>query len=234
MQRFLALAAFVPATLAQTYYGCYTEIPARALTGSSVIDYTTMTLADCETHCTDLEFDIWGLEYGGECYCGNALAQGSFPAFATDCTMPCPGDETLATVCGGPNRLSLYGTSAEPPTVTPYPHDPVTETQYEGCWTEVSGGRALAGATAFSLSAMTTADCGAYCLHSGFTWFGLEYGAECYCGGALNVNSTVAVETDCAMPCSGAPAEVCGGSNRLSVWRWVAPVVEGPEVPDEE
>jgi hypothetical protein len=68
MQRFLALAALVPATLAQTYYGCYTEVPARALTGHSVIDYTTMTIADCESNCTTLGFSIWGVEYGGEWY----------------------------------------------------------------------------------------------------------------------------------------------------------------------
>lgn len=66
MQHLLALAAVVPAALAQTYYGCYTEVPGRALTGSSTIDYTTMTIADCETHCAG--FDIWGVEYGGEWY----------------------------------------------------------------------------------------------------------------------------------------------------------------------
>ncbi|KAK4246156.1 WSC domain-containing protein [Corynascus novoguineensis] len=221
MQQFLALAAIVPAALAQTYYGCYTEIPARALTGSSLIDYENMTIALCETHCTDLAFDIWGVEYGGECYCGNALAQGSFPAFTTDCGMPCPGD--AATVCGGPNRLSLYGASETAPTVTPEPHDPVTETQYAGCWTELPSGegRALAGAAGFSATAMTVDDCGDYCLNSGFLWFGLEYGAECYCGATLNANSTSAAETDCNMPCSGDSAATCGGSNRLSVYQWV-------------
>ncbi|KAJ4287465.1 hypothetical protein N0V88_007652 [Collariella sp. IMI 366227] len=137
MQRFLALAALVPAAFAQTYYGCYTDVPTRALTGSSLVDYTTMTIAQCETYCTGLSFTLWGIEYGGECYCGNALAQGSFPSFSTDCTMPCAGD--ALTVCGGPNRLSLYGTAATPPTVTPYPHDPVTAYEYEGCWTEVDG-----------------------------------------------------------------------------------------------
>jgi hypothetical protein len=151
--------------------------------------------------------------------CGNTLAQGSFPTFSTDCAMPCPGDPLV--ICGGPNRLSLYGTAVEPPVSTPFPHDPVTEYQYEGCWTEVSGVRALAGATAFSATDMTVAGCAGYCLNSGFLWFGLEYMAECFCGDALNVNSTLAVDTDCAMACSGAPTEVCGGSDRLSVYQWV-------------
>lgn len=155
-------------------------------------------------------------------YCGNSLAQGSFPAFSTDCTMPCPGDATLTEVCGGPNRISLYGTSETAPESIPYPHDPpVTATEYEGCWTEVDGVRALSGASGFSLTDMTVGGCGSYCRDSGFTWFGLEYMAECYCGNALSVNSTLALEADCAMACSGAPAEVCGGSNRLSVYQWV-------------
>jgi len=220
MQNLLALAAIVPAALAQTYYGCYTEIPARALTGSSSIDYVGMTIEACEAYCTGLTFDIWGVEYGGECYCGNSLAQGSFPAFTTDCAMPCPGDTT--EVCGGPNRLSLYGTSATAPAVTPEPHDPVTETQYAGCWTETSGVRALPGASGFSLTDMTVDGCSTYCLNSGFLWFGLEYSAECYCGTELNVNSTSVVDTDCNMACSGDAATTCGGSNRLSVYQWVA------------
>jgi hypothetical protein len=217
MHSLLALAALVPAVLAQTNYGCYTDVPAGALTGGSLVNYTTMTIAECETHCTG--FDLWAVEYGGECTCGDTLAQGSFPTFSTDCGMACPGDP-LET-CGGPNRLSLWGTSIDPPVVTPFPHDPVTEYQYEGCWTEVSGVRALAGATGFSPTDMTIDGCAGYCLNSGFLWFGLEYMAECFCGDALNVNSTLAVETDCAMPCSGDATEVCGGSDRLSVYQWV-------------
>lgn len=76
MQQYLALAALVPAALAQTFYGCYTEIPARALTGSSTIDYTAMTIGACETHCTGLGFTIWGVEYGGEWY----VSPHSFPS----------------------------------------------------------------------------------------------------------------------------------------------------------
>ncbi|KAK4097460.1 WSC-domain-containing protein [Parathielavia hyrcaniae] len=224
MQTVLALAAIVPAALAQTYYGCYTEVPARALTGSSTIDYTTMTIGDCETYCTGLSFSLWGLEYGGECYCGDSLAQGSFPAFSTDCTMACAGDAT--EVCGGPNRLSLYGVSVDAPTVTPYPTPEPVEGPpvYEGCWTELPGPRALDGASAFSASDMTVDGCANYCLNNGFPWFGLEYSAECYCGTELNVNSTLALDEDCNMACTGDSSEVCGGSNRLSVWQWPAAV----------
>jgi hypothetical protein len=134
--------------------------------------------------------------------------------------MPCGGDAT--TTCGGPNRLSLYGTSATPPTVTSYPHAAVNSTQYVGCYTELTTGvRALDGASAFSESEMTVAACGTYCLNSGYTWFGTEYAAECYCGSALNANSTAAPDAECNMACTGDAAVECGGSDRLSVYQWL-------------
>ncbi len=105
--------------------------------------------------------------------------------------------------------------------MTPWPHAPVTAYQDEGCWTETSGLRALSDATGFSPSAMTIEECGDYCLNNGWLWFGLEYSSECYCGAALNVNSTNVVATDCSMPCSGDALQVCGGPNRLSVYQWV-------------
>jgi hypothetical protein len=136
--------------------------------------------------------------------------------------MPCGGDATQ--ICGGPNRLSLYGTSEEPPAFTPYPHGgegEVTATEYVGCYTEGVGVRALSGASAVSASAMTVDGCANFCLNSGFLWFGLEYTAECYCGDALDVTSANVTDAECAMPCSGAPAEVCGGPDRLSVYQWI-------------
>lgn len=133
--------------------------------------------------------------------------------------MACPGDALVA--CGGGNRISLYGTSATAPTVTPYPHAPVTAYQDEGCWTETAGVRALDGPMGFSATAMTVAECGDYCLNSGYLWFGLEYAQECYCGSALSVNSTSVLPAECNMACSGNVAETCGGSNRLSVYQWV-------------
>ncbi|KAL2260095.1 hypothetical protein VTK26DRAFT_6016 [Humicola hyalothermophila] len=219
MQRLLAFSAVVPAVLAQTFYGCYVDIPTRALSGSSLVDYDNMTVAVCEAHCTGQSFDLWGLQYGGECYCGNALAAGAFPTFPTDCFMACGGDP-LET-CGGPNRLSLWGTSEEAPEFTAQPHDEVAEYVALGCWTEVAGARALPDAAAFSATAMTVAGCGDFCLNSGFEVFGLEYTSECWCGDALNPNSTNVADTECAMPCSGDAAEICGGPERLSVYQWV-------------
>lgn len=135
--------------------------------------------------------------------------------------MPCGGN--AAEICGGPNRLSLYGVPAEAPAFTPYPHEggELTATQYQGCWTEGVGVRALAGASAVSSTAMTVDGCASYCLNSGFLWFGLEYSAECYCGDGLDASSANVTDAECAMSCSGDAEADCGGPDRLSVYQWV-------------
>ena len=204
----------------QTYsYGCYTEAShsKRALAGPSYTNYSSMTLDECEYYCTGYKF--WGVEYGGECYCGNHLSQGSFPTFPTDCSITCPGDDYEK--CGGSNRLSLYGTEPHPPKVNPNPHPAVYRYNYLGCWTEGNKRRALEGAAVTSSVFMTVERCANYCIDSGFTIFGLEYGSECYCGNDLARSSYVAYPPECDMSCSGKEGETCGGKDRLSLYHWV-------------
>jgi hypothetical protein len=45
------------------------------------------------------------------------------------------------------------------------------------------------------------------------------YISQCYCGNTLAPGSVTAPETDCKYPCSGNVNEVCGGDNRLNVYR---------------
>ncbi|KAJ3579386.1 hypothetical protein NPX13_g1177 [Xylaria arbuscula] len=66
-----------------------------------------MTNDKCLKSCLDGGFPFAGTEYGGECYCGVVVGNGT--ALATDdstCNMPCNGDSSQ--ICGGPARLSLY------------------------------------------------------------------------------------------------------------------------------
>ena len=89
-----------------TYQGCYTEATkARALTGASFYNYTAMTLEMCASSCS--AFTYWGVEYGGECYCGNTLdATSVLAANQKDCSFTCPGDQY--EYCGAGNRLDMY------------------------------------------------------------------------------------------------------------------------------
>jgi hypothetical protein len=102
----------IPATVSDYWYkGCYTDWSSsgRALGGASVVNYDSMTLETCAAFCSGKSFSIFGLEYAGECWCGNTLAFGSVvaPNGDDECTSTCPGDYTQLA-CGDSKRLSVY------------------------------------------------------------------------------------------------------------------------------
>lgn len=51
----------------------------------------------------------------------------------------------------------------------------------------------------------------------GYLYAGLEFGAECYCGHKIQAANVS--EADCDMECKGERGSLCGGANRLSVYR---------------
>lgn len=209
-----------PPSTTTTYYGCYTEgHDVRALAGASFADATLMTPSYCQTLCSAGGYTLWGVEYGLECYCGDALGVGSIPTFESQCSFACPGD--AAQTCGAGNRLSLYGASASPPAVTAPDMPSATTLSYLGCYTELAVGRALAGVSIADGTSMTVEACARFCFYNGLVVAGIEYAAECYCSTALDAGSLAAAEEDCAMACSGDALQVCGGPNRLSVYQWV-------------
>lgn len=94
---------------------------------------------------------------------------------------------------------------------------------FGGCYTEASSGRALTG-SAFFDDYMTVEKCATAC--TGFKYFGLEYGRECFCGNNLNTGSVETELTDCSFSCPGDSTQNCGAGNRLDIYiRTVEPVV---------
>lgn len=109
---------------------------------------------------------------------------------------------------------------------TPTPSIPAIPLDYQGCFTEPSGARALAPAE-LKDDDMTVERCAAFC--NPYKFFGLEYGRECYCGIVQNAKSVSASASDCDMPCEGDSAQTCGGGQRLSLYKtvgWSPPVNE--------
>lgn len=51
----------------------------------------------------------------------------------------------------------------------------------------------------------------------GYMFAGLEFGAECYCGHKIQAPN--ASESECNMECKGEKSNLCGGANRLSIYR---------------
>ncbi|OHW91654.1 WSC domain containing protein [Colletotrichum incanum] len=198
---------------------CWTEASGgRALTGAAFA-YDGMTLDSCMTNCTG--FDYWGTEYGRECYCGNSLAASTTSAPLSDCSMQCSGDSTQ--YCGAGNRIELYSTTATrsssstaAPTATLAHINAIGKYSLVGCQTEADGGRALQGAQTAS-DDMTLEKCATFC--SDYTFFGTEYGRECYCGNELQPTSRTAPLGECNMKCAGNPYQYCGDGNRLELYK---------------
>jgi hypothetical protein len=91
-----------------SYLGC-----AKDTYGSRSLDMAQtsaddMTIESCLDYCEDKGYSFAGLEYGRECYCGNAVDKSRLPVkgILGKCEMPCAGNKEQ--VCGGPGALSLY------------------------------------------------------------------------------------------------------------------------------
>lgn len=89
--------------------------------------------------------------------------------------------------------------------------------KYIGCYTDNTQQRALRGSSFFDYKKMTVFRCQDNCAERGYMYAGLEFGAECYCGHRIQAPN--ASESDCNMECKGEKNNMCGGANRLTIFR---------------
>ncbi|KAJ3137220.1 hypothetical protein HK101_003899, partial [Irineochytrium annulatum] len=224
---FVARQAF-PQVAGWASAGCVIDSTAARTLGSQFTN-TKGTVEACLASCAPYAYG--GLEYGGECWCGNKLlntTSGAAPA--SDCNMSCSGNQ--AEICGAASRLSLYVRSSTPPststgtnpaspssTATSNPTPPAGWV-YRGCYSDPSGGprtfNQLWGNT------YTTASCLTKGASAGQTLCGLEYGSECWCDTQWrNVTVVDTPESNCNMPCSEAGGTGnCGAGWFLSVYEY--------------
>ncbi|CAG8979221.1 hypothetical protein HYALB_00011278 [Hymenoscyphus albidus] len=93
------------------YTGCALDTPgqARTLQGAS-LERGDMTIDSCIDFCVQQGFDLAGVEYGKQCFCGHpgdvANDRKPVPGLLRDCSQPCSGNPSQ--VCGNFGLLSLY------------------------------------------------------------------------------------------------------------------------------
>ncbi|PSN59421.1 WSC-domain-containing protein, partial [Corynespora cassiicola Philippines] len=92
--------------------------------------------------------------------------------------------------------------------------------EYLGCGTDDKGARALSGDND-SADDMTVDKCIDFCSGAGFTYAGLEFGRECYCGNELpEANAPQdGIMGSCTMECAGDDSQFCGNAGALSLYR---------------
>ncbi|KAF9495858.1 hypothetical protein BDN71DRAFT_1390602 [Pleurotus eryngii] len=206
--------------------GCYVDPgDARVLNGG-MTSSSSQTVAGCASSCAAQGFAYFGTEYGSECWCGSAIRAGASTAPSSDCSTPCSGKSS--DICGNGNRLSLYEfgapisssamSSATPTSSSTAPTYTSVSYSSLGCYNDPADARVLNGGMTSS-SSQTTASCAASCAAQGSSYFGTEYGNECWCGSSIRTGATAAASGDCSMPCSGKASDTCGSSYRLSLYR---------------
>ena len=198
-----------PATVGDYVYdGCYTDSIALRVLSGDTISSDDMTLASCAAICSG--YSYFGVEFGIQCFCGTTLDPSGVKSPETDCTIRCPGDDSL--ICGDANRLTVYKKTAVPD--APSNLATVGAFKYQSCWTDAVGARSLQ-AKDEARSDMTVEICAAFC--DGYAFFGVEYATECYCGNELAGGETAA-EEDCSQLCAGNPSQWCGGASRINLY----------------
>ena len=202
------------------YAGCWKENnPGRQLKVQLWGKNPNNTNGACINACADKGYVYGATQYVDECWCGNTIPNQQ--ASETQCNYQCSGDDT--ETCGGNgyfhdgSYLSLFSYPNASANIVPGPGvvKSVGDYNYAGCYTEGTSGRAL-GAKALATSDMTIENCASNC--TGYTYFGVEFGNECYCGNSLGTGSVRTAEGDCDMNCPGKVKEVCGAGNRLTLY----------------
>jgi len=91
--------------------------------------------------------------------------------------------------------------------------------KYIGCGTDAAT-RTLSGASTSS-GTMTVQSCITYCKGKGYSYAGLEYASQCYCGNsvAAAMMPVTGQLGACDMNCAGNSTQMCGGPNALSLYQ---------------
>ncbi|KAK6540872.1 hypothetical protein TWF694_008255 [Orbilia ellipsospora] len=194
----------------------------RILTGGSQNDHsvTGMTVEKCIALARAAGARYAGVEFAGECYWG-ATQNNPETASQSDCQTPCSGN--AAEVCGDTNRILIYDsgpiatstTTSAPATPTVNPG--LNGFTFYGCYSDDTNSRVLSNEFIDSSGGSTIEKCLAHA-GSSYNWVGVEYGQECWYGDTLGSNSQ-AESSGCDMPCPGKKTELCGGGNRLQLYK---------------
>ena len=202
------------------YAGCWKENnPGRQLKVQLWGKNPNNTNGACINACADKGYIYAATQYVDECWCGNTIPIQKMNE--TECNYQCSGDDT--ETCGGNgyfhdgSYLSLFSNpnASASTALGPGVVKSVGDYNYTGCYTEGTSGRALS-AKNLATSDMTIEYCASNC--TGYTYFGVEFGNECYCGNSLGAGSVRTAEGDCDMNCPGKTKEVCGAGNRLTLY----------------
>eukprot|EP00058_Branchiostoma_floridae_P025161 XP_002610651.1 hypothetical protein BRAFLDRAFT_65842 [Branchiostoma floridae] len=185
------------------YLGCYVDHEDDR-DFPYVVTWSDLTPPKCIRHCADMGFGYAGLQYAVE-----------NEEFQTYVNLP----ENLYTRNG---TLFLKPTLAAERLGEKFLTEGVINLRedalYLGCYHD--GGsmdsRDLNGDNMTS-PYLTPKLCLDHCTEAGYTYAGLQYGTECFCGDSFG-KFGAAPESECAIPCGGDAGQMCGNGWKNSIY----------------
>ncbi|CAN0005800.1 unnamed protein product, partial [Ectocarpus sp. 4 AP-2014] len=118
------------------YLGCYIDDNDKFSSRILQLAYTasdSMTPMMCEDFCRSSGADMFGVEFGHQCFCGDSRDTDLATYGTTDCDIPCAGDASVT--CGGHLAVDAFFMGGGPK--VPMNSD------YLGCQADKQGDRAL-------------------------------------------------------------------------------------------
>jgi hypothetical protein len=199
-----------------TSLGCYADrSESRVLRAATFNDDNDFQLEDCIPYCSRKGYEFAGLEFGRECYCDWRIHNNPPRTTLDECNSPCTGENNI--VCGGPNRVQIFYRDPRflPPTISPIENG----FEFFGCYTDNVQRRTLERRVPID-GGLTVAKCTAACKAANFTYAGVEFGEECYCGNTVRSPGTLTDLDSCDMQCSGDFKHLCGAADRVIIYHY--------------
>jgi len=171
-----------------------------------------MTTEICLDQCAEGGYTLGGLEFGDECYCGNALLYQTLGGFVPPCEMPCAGNSS--EICGDAGRINVYQNGDIPFTTGPAEIVPSYKNWGErGCLEDLASFRHIPHLLNIPPEEMTVEKCLDGCEAATFFVGALQFGQECWCGNVSISGWGESVDNFCCnMACNDNASEICGGS----------------------
>lgn len=126
-------------------------------------------------------------------------------------------------------------TEAPLPTSTAPPVEGEAAWYHVGCAADPDlNNRILSGSSHIWQWDLTADKCIDLCEADGYTYAGMEWGKECYCGNELKSGTEYVDEGECSMPCAGDNEETCGNDYRMDMYQVLNSPPPGCEADDDE
>ncbi|CAJ1970367.1 unnamed protein product [Cylindrotheca closterium] len=224
----------VPALASDLYCGCTGDFNYEIVRDMShSAPHTGLSQSACIQYCKSEGYNFAGLQYANECFCGDSPGSYgmSLNCFFFDndkdgyrdfCNVVGKGaclDGSNECECGGVESNILFRTSQA--ISCPSVAQPADD--YIGCRNDLASNRDL---DVLGSHYSSVAECKALCLDIGFTYFGVQYGEQCFCG---NSYGKYGISENCDTPCTAVDESNCGGEYANSAYftgAAVAPVAD--------